>query len=357
MATTIAPIAGISAGEASNIALQVFSSSEVLTACKNGSGNLELIGWKAGDTTLTRAADSGRQAGAVSEVALALSDRHAVTAVRNGSNHLLLISWDVPAQLASITRHGDSGSLAGEASQIALVALGKSMFVSACRSGSGNLLLICWQLQADGSFKRLGDSGNQAGAVSAVAMTALRTPTNTVVTAVRNGSGILELIAWDVSSNGATIKRRADSAREAGAVSEISIAAARSDGSAQPGFITAVRNASGILEVIDWRLTDTEMVIERRGDSGTQAGEASHVAIGLAGTPPTYLTSMRRGSGDLELIAFQIPANGSVTRSGDFGGRQGTDVTETKITSLGGGRAVSAVRRANFLNVNTWSVT
>jgi hypothetical protein len=50
-------VAAGGAGEASNIVVAAFPSGapEFITAMKNGSGNLELIGWTVRDNTLTRA--------------------------------------------------------------------------------------------------------------------------------------------------------------------------------------------------------------------------------------------------------------------------------------------------------------
>ena len=90
--------------------MQAFNENEVLTALRNGSGNLELIGWHTApdDFTVTRGADSEQQAGTAQEVALTLMGRRAITAVRSGSGKLLLIAWDVPQGLGSITRLEDS---------------------------------------------------------------------------------------------------------------------------------------------------------------------------------------------------------------------------------------------------------
>jgi len=358
--TTIKPIAGASAGEASHLTIQPFISTEVLTALRNGSGNLELIGWHIESDKIVRGADSGTQAGTAQEVALTLMARarHAITAVRSGSGRLLLISWDVPFGLKTIRRLADTGSAAGEASQIAMTALGTAMLVTALRAGNGNLLLISWGLASDGTMTRLGDSNPagqppQAGEVSLVTIAPLGS--NTVVTAVRNGRGNLELIAWNVSSDGKHIRRQGDSGNQAGAVGEIAIYPTRDD-LAGPGVLTAVRNGSGNLELIPWKVLDGGLGGVVRTGKGIEAGTASHIAISPAGTPPTYVASMRRGSGDIELIAFQLGGNGAIARTGDFGQREGTDVTETAIASLGG-PAVTATRQANFLNVITWSVT
>lgn len=92
MPTTIRPVAEGSAGAVPRVAVGAFGDSEVLTAVRNGSGDLELIGWTTApaDFAVTRTADSGSRAGEVSEVALALHGRRAITAVRAGDGHLLL---------------------------------------------------------------------------------------------------------------------------------------------------------------------------------------------------------------------------------------------------------------------------
>lgn len=132
------------------------------------------------------------------------------------------------------------------------------------------------------------------------------------------------------------IDRQSDSKNVAGAVSEIALIRTRDDAT----FLTAVKNGSGNLEVIVWRYINPSG-FQRLGT--VQAGTASHVAITAAGSTSTYIASMRRGTGDLELIAFDVEANGGITRTGDYGPQQNNDVTETAIVSLGG-RPVTATR-------------
>jgi hypothetical protein len=57
-----------------------------------------------------------------------------------------------------------------------------------------------------------------------------------------------------------------------------------------------------------------------------------------------------------KLIAFTAVNGGDLLRTGDVVGAQGTDVTETHITSIDG-QAQSARRRANSPDVITWTVT
>ncbi|HEY4271221.1 MAG TPA: hypothetical protein VGM65_04390 [Candidatus Udaeobacter sp.] len=360
---------GNAAGDASHLAVQGFSSTEILTAIQNGSGDLELIGWTYNDGTMTRA-PARATAGTANEVALALLGRRAVTAVRSGSNKLLLISWDAPTGLQSITRlQPERPGEAGEASNIAITAINSTTFVTAplvtaLRDGSGDLLLICWALNADGTFTRLGDSNpagkpKQAGAVSLVTITPVGN--NIVVTAVRNGSGNLELIAWRISEDYTTIHRLNPVGETAGTVGEIALTTFRDAETGQAGrVVTAVQNGAGDLLLIAWKFDGTGF--QRLGDTSTlpvnqRPGTASHISISPAGNAAgTFLTTMRRGSGDLELIAFTLDKNGGWIREADFGEREGTDVTETVVSSFWG-RAVSATRRAGFLNVSVWEVS
>ena len=65
---------------------------------------------------------------------------------------------------------------------------------------------------------------------------------------------------------------------------------------------------------------------------------------------------MRNGSGHIQLIAFEVGRNGSLTRTGEKANKN-VDVTETAIVGLSDGRALSATRDRHFLSVETWNIT
>ncbi len=343
MPTFIRPQAVGFAGEVNAIAIDAFNDSEILTAVKNGSGNLELIAWRCApaDTEVTRVSDSGSQAGSIGEVALSVIGRTAITAVRNGSGNLFMILWDVPPGLGSITRTWDSGTTAGEASRIAMALLPSNIIVTAVRNGSGNLELISWRLEPNGTLSRLRDSGSQAGSVSRVTIAAI--DDSNVVTAVRNGGGNLELIGWSVAPNG-TLTRWGDSGSQAGSVSEISITAMDGPGPTND-VLTTVRDGSGNLLMISWRPDRGSATIERLPDGG--AGTASYVSscFTLTDSGPKYIASMRNGSDNPELIAFAVVGAGASSgfvRTGDYSA--GGDVTGTAMIDLGSGRVAQAMR-------------
>ena len=371
MATRIQAVAEGLAGEASAVAVAAFGDGEVLTACRDGSGNLLLIGWLAppGEFSITRAADSAGLAGEVGAVALAVLGRRAVTAVREGSGNLLMISWEVPAGLGSITRPFPEGTAAGEVSRIAIAALGTDMLITAVRNGSGNLELISWRLEPDGTISRLHDSGDQAGTVTTVTITAL--DDGNVITAVRNGSNNLELIGWSVDGNGVLTRWPSepgqagvglpDDPGQANGVGLIALNTLTADfnGTTVTTVLTAVTNASGNLLLIAWT-ADPFSGFTRQTDTG--AGQAVDLALTATITPdgiPAVLVSMRQGEGNLKVIAFELLGQADamiLSRVGDYTGRADADVTETTLLTLGRGRVLTAVRTDDDLDLTTYQL-
>ncbi|MCW2513953.1 MAG: hypothetical protein JWR11_2995 [Mycobacterium sp.] len=359
--TLMRPFARSTAGEASLVAAAALDASEVVTACRNGAGNLLLIGWSTApaDFTIDRISDSGSLAGEVSLVALAVVDRVAVTAVRDGGGNLLMIPWNVSPGLTSITRPWPEGSHAGEVSAIAMTRLRADLLVTAVRNGSGNLELISWRVESDATVSRLFDSGAQAGEVTVVTITAL--DDDNVVTAVRNGSGDLELIGWQVTGNG-QIHRWAGGPGLAGEVGFIAVTTMTPDlaGEVRSLVLTAVTDGSGDLLLIAWS-AEPGTGFTRLADGG--AGEAADLGIATITTTagsPTALVCMRQGQGNLKIIAFQLLSeDGEVTllRTGDYGSRADDEVAESTLLTLDAQRVLAACITNDDLELTTFQVT
>jgi hypothetical protein len=337
MATTFKRVKDGNAGNASHIAVNDRGFFTV-TAVRNGSGNLELIDWRTGDS-VSRLADSANQAGAVSEIATTIVRNLSITAVRNGSGALELISWDDGGGQGPIKRRADSGNQAGAASLITVKPLPSATgVITALRNGSGNLMLITWAVDASGNFTRLADAS--AGEVSAVALSVVG---NVAVTAVRNGSSNLELIAWGISADGRSITRLADSGRLAGTVSEVAIA----------DTVTAVRAGDGNLKLISWGISADGKTIKRLGD--TEAGAASRIAISRF-SPTRFVTAVKAGNGALKLIAYDLAGNGTFTRTGDSDGLAGA-IEEVALVTPPSNNLVTAVRNGSGnLEVIAWAM-
>jgi hypothetical protein len=361
MKTTITQVGAGGAGEASRIAVQAIDAGRAITAVRNGSGDLLLIGWDTTGRKIERLGASEHLAGEAHEIALTLlrnrNQVRAVTSVRAGDGRLLLISWDVSSDARTIRRLHDSETLAGEARLIeATATIDASTLLTAVRAGNGTLKLISWRLRPDGTFARLGDSGDQAGEVGAIAVAALGNQSRTVVTAVRAGNGRIKLIGWNVPAEGRIERFPRDREFEGAAVGEIAMVARRDVADEifpRPGVVTAARNGSGNLVVTLWDVSANGFGIAGEHVGGT----ARALAVAQAGPSSSdYVVSMRNGSDVLQLIALRVGRNGGLTRTDDHV-RQGTKVTETAIVGLSDGRALSATRAGNFLSLETWSIT
>src|SRR5689334_13018157 len=158
------------AGGVSEIAVVSGDDSMMITAVRTSAGQLRLITWRINTAgPVTRLGDSADAAGAGSDIDIARGERF-VLAYRDATGHVTLSSWDIDDTGAFITRAGDSGNQAGGASQLRLTAMSDKLFVVACRIAEGNVRLISWRLNDDGSFTRLADSASTGPLVQEIAV-------------------------------------------------------------------------------------------------------------------------------------------------------------------------------------------
>jgi hypothetical protein len=135
--------------------------------------------------------------------------------------------------------------------------------------------------------------------------------------------------------------RRGDSGSQAGFVSEI--AAVRHNRSQ---VINAVRAQDGTLKLIAWNVA-ADGGITRTGDSGNQAGVATSIAIARSTTGSRFVTACRSGSNRLFLISWNVNAGGStITRLADSGTQAGT-ASLIRIVPISNNRFVTACRASN----------
>ena len=113
-----------------------------------------------------------------------------------------------------------------------------------------------------------------------------------------------------------------------------------------------------------------DRTIRRLADSRNSAGAASDIAVCVtSSTPggrPTIVTSMRRGSGNLEVIAFVLvpdtSSGAALVRTGDATNRANTtDIRDTALASLEPGRVLLADQLDPLLDgaleLTTYAVT
>jgi hypothetical protein len=293
-------------------------------------------------------------AGAVSDIAVTNSGpRGVVTAVRAGDGSLKLISWEVAGDGLSFQRLGDSANQAGEATDID-IARGR-LFVVACRAGNGKLFLSSWSIEG-GLVVRRGDSrdaaGNdRAGEASLISVVALSD--DLFLTAVRNGSGNLVLITWRLEASGELV-RVADSGSQAGTVGEIALVRVGPDGQGNHRAVTAVRSGDGSLTLISWAINQNGSGITRLSFASAQAGSADSIRAVAVGQNQV-VTSLRAGAGQLVLISWSIDGHGAFTRLADTHGQAGAISSNALMTSPTG--ILSAVGTGAGLKMIGWGVS
>ncbi|MBI2856955.1 MAG: hypothetical protein HYX95_01425 [Chloroflexi bacterium] len=360
---------GSQAGAISQVAAASRVGDNVVTAVRDGEGELKLISWHAGaDGTITRTGDSGSQAGEVTEVTAANIGGNLVTAVRDSAGRLKLITWAIGASLAkgsvSITRLGDSGGSGPLGSQVSMKVLSASRLVTGMRTPAGFLKLIVWRLDPDGSWTQMGESSPGTGdTADEVAVAAFSTnggpdggaPTSfRVLTAVRDAGANLRLKAWDVEAGG-TITQISSYLLASG--SRILQGAPR-DLALYYGpwglFTTAMRDGAGDLKLVTWSLSASG-AITLLSDSGAQAGDASEISLsGLSDRG--VVTAVRTGTGDLKLIAWALTQDGKVKRLDDSGAQAGAVDRIAMVQQLNG-RYVAAIRTAaGDLKLVSWRI-
>jgi hypothetical protein len=226
--------------------------------------------------------------------------------------------------MTQLIRQGDAA--AGAVTAISLATFYKGIAVTAVRDGSGNLKLIAWQVSKDTQGQQAGGAhvirkGDAAwGAISKVAITAIDDLIGnyTAITAVRDGSDHLKIIAWKVASDGSKITRKGEAA--AGSISDVAIGELTTN-----LFVTVVRTG-GDLKLIAWQIDDDANTITRKGEA--TGGAVSRVTIVPTGPvnsdhpdPTKYqslVTAVETGDGNLKVIAWDVSPDGStITRKGE----------------------------------------
>jgi hypothetical protein len=197
----------------------------------------------------------GNGAGKISMVESApVAQDQFVTAVINSTGNLEVIAWHADLTNNKLTRQGTV--YVGKASSVAisspysLNAGVSGVFTTAAINASGKLDLSYWQMQPNGTITQLSEvQGDSASIVSVASVYSQESSNNGApqfMTAIRNGSGSLEVSLWHIDSNSDI---QLSGTAYAGGIFGISIACLQD---LQSDVVTAVENSTGDLELIQW---------------------------------------------------------------------------------------------------------
>jgi M6 family metalloprotease-like protein len=239
-----------SAGAISKVAIAALGTSRVVTAVRDGGGNLRVIVWDVdANGNISRKGDAS--AGAISEVSITSLTSFAsqsrvinrvVTAVREGNGNLKVIAWDING-IGKVVRKAEAS--AGAISKVAATTYGPTSWHTFVRDGNGMLKVIGWSIGQDGKISRRGDASSDP--ITEVAATGQ-------VSADRGGDGNLELIWWNTAYD-APQKIGSAYASPISQVAVATLSAIDIDGSTKAArVVTAVRDGAGNLNLVSWHL-------------------------------------------------------------------------------------------------------
>lgn len=335
----------------------------VVTAVSDSNQDLKLITWKIsldGKSIIRMGASS---AGNVSLLDIVgSSNNRFVTAVRAANGNLLLIAWQVHPATGEVWRLDDTSSAEGTVSLVTMTQspLGDGRVLIAVRDGDGNLVVKNWEITPNGTLKRVGDTaiqGQPAGAINCVAVGAISK--GRVVTAVGDSNGKLKLIVWEILANGG-IKRLSDSGLQGEAITLVNVV-----GGADGRVYTAVRNSTGNLKLVSWQISSNGKSVTRIDDSGQAGGgidslsSITFIAGELfAGFSDRVVTAICTKEGSLNLLVWQVAANGAFTRVEEFSEQIGkTNFVRIAPLPLSTHLYITAVRdNMGRLKLNTWRI-
>lgn len=170
-------------------------------------------------------------------------------------------------------------------------------------TGLRNRLIAPSGSKISGELIRKADGVRAVGTLTRIAAVAVGG--GRVVTVVRS-SGKLQLIAWDVGADGATVQRRG--AAEAGSVKEIAACYAGL------GIIaTAVKTDSDILKVILWKLDKQGNITRAQDKSAEKVGSVVSICrVGMS----LVATAVTTSAGDLKVDIWVVRAAGKIGSRG-----------------------------------------
>jgi hypothetical protein len=238
-----------------------------------------------------------------------------------------------------------ASATAGPIEQIAVVQAG-SLSVTAIRNGAGNLEVIVWSVLDEGGTHTFVRGGQGiAGVASDISITVMPTDNiypYVVVTAFRNGSGLLELISWEITPDGKTVKRSGTAVGSA--MSRVAIApidvAPLNENIHLRAVATAVRNADGRLEVTTWQMAnDGESITREKTVIGNPITAVCALSAGvnagaLESSTVTFVGQL--ADGHLFLNSWAVAWNGTtISELTQTTAGQITGAVAAKVASIG----------------------
>jgi hypothetical protein len=200
---------------------------------------------------------------------LALSSSRLAAAIQTLNDRLKVIVWDIGiggvttgnTSNVSLNRTDEKEGL-GTISEVALAAEDEKQIVTAVKTSSGEIKLIVWDVLANGTIERRGDVTTEQG--SNVEIEFFKT--SSYMLGYRLGSGKLRLESWELSQNEDTLDVSLRRLYKKDTDGQTNLFAMERVLTEQPTIVTALRTQSGVLKVILWQYTGSNLLYILHGD-------------------------------------------------------------------------------------------
>ena len=274
------------------------------------------------------------------------SSNNVVTALRDGDGNLKLVAWMI-SNSGQVTRRGEA--VAGPVKEIAMTPLpdGNGV-ITLTRGKQDDFKLVAWEMTGSLGLIRRGDI--EAGAIRDMAVTTTQADFMGVVSATTGSDRKLKLIAWGFNAATKTLSRRGDVT--AGEIKgELNIVRAQLD--SNDIVVTAFCNDDANLQLITWQILANGQI--QRRDTIT-AGFASIVDL-TAATDGRVIASVKDGDGNLRMIAYQVQRNGQIERVGTEIAGHVSRIASSVVRRSGQDFLLTAVRDGdNKLRTISWEL-
>jgi hypothetical protein len=365
-AQTIAPLYSkeVSGGTVSQVAIAQIQFGWLVTAVKNGSGDLEVIVWHDTGSTIVRTGSATAGAitfglGVTAQIGPDPLLATVVTAAFNSSFNLELISWQVTSS-GTITRVGSATSIQGGTSvSINWLSLGEGcenpedFCVATVTNSSADLTMSVWDITFLSGAITLMSTTSAGAAGSAVISQGLPGPMlgSAYFLTAANVSGNLEMTLWDSASG---VVNSEFAGLPTGQLA-ISNPAAVGDESYDYNVATAI-SSTGNLEITSWYVNVTPPIEYPLMQAGGTAGAASQVSIVWAPLQggPFPVTAIRDGKGNLSVEVWHSTSPSILKEYATY--NSSLAIESVAITAeFDAYHVVTASRTsANALKINVW---
>ena len=297
-----------------DVDVAALSNSQLVTAQRQGDGQLRLEAWSVNSAGVTAKQGNLVLAGAFKDFDLIkLSATRVAVAVRSLDDTLAIHVADVSgAGQFSAAPVNEISGLPGAAGdtilQVRIARLSDTQLLAALRRDDDTVTFVVWNVDSNGAVAQLNAQALTTRARDLELIVLSASAQTRVVLGIRDVANRLVVTAYDVALGGGLTSIA--STQVLGDIDALALAAL-----GETRLAAAVRKVDGTLTVQSWDLdlSGTPSLIQRDSDNAGAIGDLALSRIGASG----FAAVVRVANGALKVITWVLDSGGNLTRRGD----------------------------------------